>query len=302
MPFSTITPKSSQDPAVASTSESDNENQQAQSRGVEDIFSSVSTGTKATAQRLPEARVPAVPLASTETPTVAPQDNKAPVVPDAHQEKIAVINQMPDATVAVTDPLDATPRQAEHPRRRLPLMIAAIAIIVLVVGGVGVYAWYARQDDGASLTNTVTNMVVNTQATTSTTATNTNAALITPVVDATTNIAVTTPVVDATTNTAVNAAETADAQEELEAMRTKDTDNDGLADIEEIDLGTNPLRADTDADGLSDFDEVRVYGTNPNNKDTDADGYLDGEEVTNGYNPNGAGKLLDIKTEIEKVR
>jgi len=70
-----------------------------------------------------------------------------------------------------------------------------------------------------------------------------------------------------------------------------DTDKDGLDDVRERELGTNPLNSDTDNDGLSDGDEVLIWKTNPLNPDTDGDGYLDGEEVRNGYNPLGPGKL-----------
>lgn len=41
---------------------------------------------------------------------------------------------------------------------------------------------------------------------------------------------------------------------------------------------------DSDQDGLSDIDEVR-YGTNPKLADTDLDGFLDGDEVKNGFDP-----------------
>jgi S1-C subfamily serine protease len=43
---------------------------------------------------------------------------------------------------------------------------------------------------------------------------------------------------------------------------------------------------DSDNDGLSDAQEAQL-GTDPHNPDTDGDGYLDGSEVTNGYNPLG---------------
>lgn len=46
----------------------------------------------------------------------------------------------------------------------------------------------------------------------------------------------------------------------------------------------NPLTKDSDNDGLSDRDEI-IYGTDSYNKDTDGDGYLDGEEVVTGYDP-----------------
>ena len=54
-----------------------------------------------------------------------------------------------------------------------------------------------------------------------------------------------------------------------------DTDGDGLTDLQEAFLGTDPNAADTDGDGLSDGDEVYVYRTNPKNADTDGDHVID---------------------------
>ena len=94
-----------------------------------------------------------------------------------------------------------------------------------------------------------------------------------------------------------------------------DSDKDGLDDVREKEIGTNPQKVDTDGDGLSDGDEVIVYKTsplvsdtdgdglsdgdealiwrsNPLNPDTDGDSYQDGEEVRNGYSPIGPGKLF----------
>ena len=51
------------------------------------------------------------------------------------------------------------------------------------------------------------------------------------------------------------------------------------------------LGKDSDQDGLSD-DLEKVYATDPLKSDSDGDGYLDGPEVFGGYNPLGAGKLL----------
>ncbi len=76
---------------------------------------------------------------------------------------------------------------------------------------------------------------------------------------------------------------------------SKDTDQDGLSDAEELELGTNLRLVDSDSDGLSDWEEVSIFGTDPLNPDTDGDSYLDGEEVQNGYNPLGSGKLLNIE-------
>ncbi|MCR4279975.1 MAG: thrombospondin type 3 repeat-containing protein [Candidatus Komeilibacteria bacterium] len=91
-----------------------------------------------------------------------------------------------------------------------------------------------------------------------------------------------------------------------------DDDNDGLTDLQEKELGTNPLKSDTDGDGhndaqdkfplaspewadidgdgvgdnsdpdddnddLSDEEEIRL-GTDPKNPDTDGDGVRDGDD------------------------
>lgn len=63
-----------------------------------------------------------------------------------------------------------------------------------------------------------------------------------------------------------------------------DTDGDGLNDGQEVRLGTNPLIADTDGDGIPDGQEV-LLGTNPLSADTDGDGIPDGLEVKLGTNP-----------------
>ncbi|MBI5728277.1 MAG: thrombospondin type 3 repeat-containing protein [Candidatus Magasanikbacteria bacterium] len=57
-----------------------------------------------------------------------------------------------------------------------------------------------------------------------------------------------------------------------------DDDNDGLTDLEEQRLGTNPLKADTDGDGIGDAEEVK-RGLNPLKIDTDGDGVPDNKDV-----------------------
>ena len=75
-----------------------------------------------------------------------------------------------------------------------------------------------------------------------------------------------------------------------------DTDSDGLDDIREKQLSTDPTKKDTDSDGLSDGDEVLIWKTNPLVEDTDGDGHIDGVEIKNGYNPLGPGKLYNVPT------
>ena len=91
-----------------------------------------------------------------------------------------------------------------------------------------------------------------------------------------------------------------------------DTDGDGLSDIQEEDLGTDPENADTDGDGLPDGREV--FGgnpalpnntiTNPLDVDTDADGLCDGargatfrgETCVSGEDTNGNGLRENSET------
>ena len=58
-----------------------------------------------------------------------------------------------------------------------------------------------------------------------------------------------------------------------------DSDNDGLTNQQEAELGTNPNDPDSDNDGLSDGDEVNEYETSPLEYDTDGDGLGDGDEI-----------------------
>jgi len=87
----------------------------------------------------------------------------------------------------------------------------------------------------------------------------------------------------------------------VEEQAVDDADNDGLTLEEETKLQTNPNKADTDNDGLTDYDEVKTFLTDPLKSDTDGDGYLDGEEVRGGYNPKGAGKLLNFDDAIKQL-
>ena len=105
----------------------------------------------------------------------------------------------------------------------------------------------------------------------------------------------------------------------------KDSDNDGLTDDQEKELGTDPNKADTDGDGIKDGAEVdgsenpfdkdgnkvkpgdNGAPTDPKNPDSDGDGTNDGDEVTGSKNdgkptdPNDAdskpGKPADVDDE-----
>ena len=67
-----------------------------------------------------------------------------------------------------------------------------------------------------------------------------------------------------------------------------DADADGLADVTERQLGTDPANADTDGDGLTDGDEEILVNTSALVADTDGDGFGDGIEVAAGSGPTAA--------------
>ena len=67
-----------------------------------------------------------------------------------------------------------------------------------------------------------------------------------------------------------------------------DADGDGLSNLQEYALNTNPQEADSDGDGLNDYQEVNDLETDPNEPDSDGDGFDDGVESSNGEDPNDA--------------
>jgi cysteine-rich repeat protein len=71
-----------------------------------------------------------------------------------------------------------------------------------------------------------------------------------------------------------------------------DDDGDGLSNLTEFELGTNPDARDTDRDGLEDGDEVS-RGTFPTAKDSDRDGLDDGLEVLSDLDPKNEDTDLD---------
>lgn len=90
------------------------------------------------------------------------------------------------------------------------------------------------------------------------------------------------------------------------AEQPVDTDNDGLTDAQETDLGTDLNNPDTDGDGLTDGDEVNEYNTDPLQADTDGDGLNDGDEVnshnTDPLNPDTDGDGLNDGEEVNEYR
>ena len=87
-----------------------------------------------------------------------------------------------------------------------------------------------------------------------------------------------------------------------------DTDGDTLDDLDEVNLGTLPLDPFSDGDSLTDGEEVHRWGTNPLLADTDGDGAFDDFELqifTSPINPNSlpgtGGELTSIALSPSEV-
>lgn len=89
-----------------------------------------------------------------------------------------------------------------------------------------------------------------------------------------------------------------------------DKDNDGLTNLRELELGTDPQNLDADGDGLSDWEETTGgedgFVTDPLNADTDDDGVPDGSDgqpVDGGTNekPNPEDILGEAEVSVDKT-
>ncbi len=110
-----------------------------------------------------------------------------------------------------------------------------------------------------------------------------------------------TPVTAITRTAAVT--QTAAALQTAAAIASgRDTDGDGLNDLQESQLATNPNIPDTDNDSLLDGAEVMRFGSDPRNPDTDGDSVADGDEVRLGISPTNADSDLDGLTDGEELR
>lgn len=164
--------------------------------------------------------------------------------------------------------------------------ILLLLFLLLVLGGIGFGGWYfyGKLKNGQSTVVDTKGVSGNINKETAK-----ESAAETPVVS-------TNPAVIISTNTTVSSSEVTASMNNDKILfgESVDSDHDGLDDVREKQIGTDPRNKDSDEDGLSDGDEVIIWKTNPLNSDTDGDSYKDGSEVFHGYNPLGPGKLFNV--------
>jgi hypothetical protein len=89
---------------------------------------------------------------------------------------------------------------------------------------------------------------------------------------------------------------------DLSVAFRRDSDGDGLTDLQELELGSNPFNPDSDGDGIPDGDEDAdgdglsnslelAMGLNPLSVDSDGDGIADGDED---YDGDGLTNIAEI--------
>ncbi len=83
---------------------------------------------------------------------------------------------------------------------------------------------------------------------------------------------------------------------------SQDTDEDGIINSKELELGLDLIDPDTDGDGLNDIDEINVHHSDPKKYSTSGDIFGDGYKIQNNIDIGSVYKEdLVIKTENENI-
>lgn len=218
-----------------------------------------------------------------------PGEEFPPEIPQTPNALSAGLLKKKDASASGSNMSSSAPvmNSASMYEMKQPILgkVLLSVFLIAVLGGLGFGGWYFYN----KFTGTKTPVVTETKTVTKNTSD-------TSVVNET--VVQTEQTTEPTTNSAVSSSEVSASMNNDKILfgESVDTDKDGLDDVREKQLGTNPAKADSDADGLSDSDEVIIWKTNPTNTDTDGDSYKDGSEVFHGYNPLGSGKLFNVPT------
>lgn len=237
--------------------------------------------------------MPAPGMPSGQVPTTAPMPPMAPMSPQVHT--------MPER-FRTSGAGGGGPKGSSTTKKLMITLIVVVVVAGLGVVGLFLFNKFVKTNTNSentnvaqnsntnssentnTLTNTFTNTAVNSSLNTNTATENTNT-----LTNTTTNTNLNTNTVN--TNTAVN---------------TNTVSNTNTS----VSLTPLPSSKDTDADGLTDVEEA-VYTTDSNNPDSDGDTFLDGMkiqadgsvlgELANLYNPKGAGGL-ETATIVKRIQ
>jgi hypothetical protein len=81
-----------------------------------------------------------------------------------------------------------------------------------------------------------------------------------------------------------------------------DADHDGLSNLDEFNLGSDPNNADSDSDGLADGDELHVFGSNPLKIRTAEDAkFTDTDYAKGGYDVTTKQKFTSEKLFVDNI-
>ena len=236
-----------------------------------------------------EANVPQMPPSAVGAGVLQPKSVAPIAVPSLEPQSPPPVMQQPP----MGELPNATPSmvQQSYPTKGpgVAKILIMVVLVVVVIGALAVGAWFVYKN--------VTNKSVMPQDTSQS---DTND-VVTPSLSENIfgdDVVVPTQEVDEATQDQPVIEKTPDQQvdDALIFGQLIDTDGDGLDDIREVDLRTDPKNWDTDGDDLSDGDEVIIWKTQPLNPDTDGDTFKDGEEIKGGYNPVGPGRLFEPPT------
>ncbi|OGH86258.1 MAG: hypothetical protein A2493_00120 [Candidatus Magasanikbacteria bacterium RIFOXYC12_FULL_33_11] len=220
---------------------------------------------------------------------VAPVNNISlpqPVAPNPTSEGNSYQTILPPKGVGVSDNVNNNVSQMSEPLGSKKIIIWIVILVVVLVLGSGstwIYFSFIKDSDQKDIFANIENTQTNTNDNQNSNQVEDKAPVIIEDTNST-NDNISNDMTSSSTN----------LTDEIIVGGNLDTDGDGLDDIRETELGTDPLNWDSDGDSLNDSDEVLIWKTDPLNPDTDGDDYEDGAEIKNGYSPIGPGKLFEV--------
>lgn len=232
----------------------------------------------------PPTPAPAAPPAAMPASSSRPVASSAPFAPSGKKEPEDIFADIDKPEQASSAPMMVTPPAPMHRSPMKGILIALIVVIVL--GGAGFATWYFLIREPSSTTVGTTTQPKQVIPTTSE-----------PIIEQ-------PPVTEPTPPpiiTPTPVAATTETEPEPVTIPPPGTNIPPPESIQPTLVVPVPVEAtDSDADGLSDVEES-LLGTNPTMPDSDGDGFADGAEVASGYDPAMPRSVLSMSTQLRKA-